>query len=217
MKIYYVEDEIELANIVIKYLTKEGYEVKHFPNGEEAMINIFDLVDLWILDIMLPGTINGYDLIKKINEVNPNIPVIFTSARDKALDVIKGLELGSDDYISKPFALKELMLRIKAVLRRQNKSTDILELSLYTINTIKRSVHENNNEIILTSLEYDLLLVLINNLNNPVSRMAIYKYLWNTFEQPNERVVDDLVRRLRKKMPNLKIETIYKLGYRLSS
>src|SRR5690554_8155163 len=97
MKIYYVEDEKDLAGIITKYLIKEGYEVETFYDGETAMKHVKDDVDLWILDIMLPGTISGYDLIKEIINYNPNAAVMFTSARDQDLDKIIGLELGRSE------------------------------------------------------------------------------------------------------------------------
>ena len=115
VKIYFVEDEKDLSEIIKKYLEKEGFSVKVFLTGEEAMKHVDDQVDLWILDIMLPGDVSGYDLIKKIKEKNPNAAVIFASARDHELDKITGLELGSDDYIAKPYSPRELILRIKAI------------------------------------------------------------------------------------------------------
>ena len=115
-KINVVEDEKNLAGLLETYLKKEGYESQIFNTGEEAMKQVADDVHLWVLDIMLPGAINGYDLIKEIRENNPVMPVIFTSARDQDIDKIMGLELGSDDYIAKPYSPREVMLRIKNLL-----------------------------------------------------------------------------------------------------
>jgi two-component system response regulator CssR len=103
MKIYFVEDEKDLAEIIRKYLMREGYETTVFHDGESAMLHINDAVDLWILDIMLTGEVSGYDLIKALKERNNPAAVIFTSARDQDLDKIMGLELGSDDYLAKPY------------------------------------------------------------------------------------------------------------------
>ena len=117
-KIALVEDEINLSNLVIKYLKNEGYEVVSFNDGETALNSISDDIHLWILDIMLPGDVSGYDLIKSIRNQNPSKPIIFTSARDQDIDKVMGLELGSDDYVAKPYSIKELMLRVKNLLIR---------------------------------------------------------------------------------------------------
>ena len=132
-KIAYVEDEADLANLVCKYLKSENFLVTHFLTGEEAYSHMNEAFDLWILDIMLPGGLNGYDLIKKIREFNPKMPVIFTSARDQDIDRIMGLELGSDDYISKPFSIRELMLRVKNLLNRvyaQNSNNENIAVAI---------------------------------------------------------------------------------------
>jgi len=123
MKIYLVEDEKDLAEIVKKYLEKEGFEVRVFLNGDDAMKHVADEVDLWILDIMLPTDINGYDLIEAIKQHRPNAGTMFASARDHDLDKIRGLELGSDDYIAKPYSPRELVLRVKAILKRTQKAS----------------------------------------------------------------------------------------------
>ena len=113
-----VEDEVNLNNLVKTYLEHAGYNVISFYTGHEALENINVNAHLWILDIMLPDEINGYDIIKKIREANEMMPVIFTSARDKDLDKIIGLELGSDDYITKPYSSKELVLRVNNIIKR---------------------------------------------------------------------------------------------------
>lgn len=216
MKIYYVEDELNIADMIKRYLVREGYEVTVFHDGESAMKHINDPVDLWILDIMLPGKINGFDLITKIKEAQPQTSVIFTSARDQAMDKVEGLELGSDDYIAKPFAPRELVLRVKAVLRRnahQQSSSIIYET--YEINTEKREIKEKDKVITLTNKEYELLAFFLNNKGESFHRDAILKHVWGPEYTGNSRVVDDLLRRLRQKMPNLRIETIYGYGYRL--
>ena len=155
-----VEDEKDLNNLIRTYLEKEGYNVVSYYDGESTINNINKDVDLWILDIMLGDTISGYDIIKKIREENPDVPVIFTSARDKDLDKIIGLELGSDDYIAKPY-------------------------------------------------------MFVTNINKSFSRDDILNNIWGENYFGTDRVVDDLVRRLRKKMPELDINTIYGYGYRL--
>src|SRR5690348_1650593 len=115
--IYLVEDEEHLNQLLKKYLEKEGYKVVSFTNGESALQKIEDLPDLWILDIMLPD-IDGYQLIKAIKEYNQATPVIFMSARNQELDRVVGLELGSDDYLSKPFLPRELVIRTNKIIQR---------------------------------------------------------------------------------------------------
>ena len=214
-KIGIVEDEVDLNNLVKSYALKAGYDVISFTTGEEVILNIDNNIDLWILDIMLPGEVSGYDLIKKIKEVNPKTPVIFTSARDKELDKIIGLELGSDDYLAKPYSLKELMLRINNIIKRvYTTSNTLLIIDGYNIDLDKRIVYKNDKEINLTTLEYDLLILLVNNKNKSFSREDILTSIWGIDYFGTTRAVDDLIRRIRKKMPNLNITTIYGYGYR---
>lgn len=217
MKIYYVEDEKDLAEIIRKYLSREGFETTVFHDGETAMEHINDQVDLWILDIMLTGEINGYDLIKALKENNSPSSVIFTSARDQDLDKIMGLELGSDDYLAKPYSPRELILRVKAVLKRrqQASATDVIMYEPYEINLSKREIRFENEMIELTNKEFELLLFFLKNMNTAFAREEILKHVWGDNYYGSDRVVDDLLRRLRHKMPQLKIETIYGYGYRL--
>lgn len=216
-KIALVEDEIDLNKLIKTYLEKADYEVISYTKGIDAINNINDDINLWILDIMLSDDISGYDIIKKIRENNDKVPVIFTSARDKDLDKIIGLELGSDDYITKPYSPKELVLRVNNIIKRvYSESSEKIKYENYIIDLDKRIVTENSKEIILTSLEFDLLAMLIKNKNKQFSRDDILNNIWGYNYFGNDRVVDDLVRRLRKKMPKLNINTIYGFGYRLT-
>ena len=211
-----VEDEKDLNNLIRTYLEKEGYNVVSYYDGESTINNINKDVDLWILDIMLGDTISGYDIIKKIREENPDVPVIFTSARDKDLDKIIGLELGSDDYIAKPYSPKELVLRVNNIIRRvYSKEKQKLTYKDYTIDFEKRMVLHKGESINLTTLEFDLLYMFVTNRNKSFSRDDILNNIWGENYFGTDRVVDDLVRRLRKKMPELDINTIYGYGYRL--
>ncbi|MCI5879568.1 MAG: response regulator transcription factor [Bacillales bacterium] len=216
-KIGLVEDEKNLNSLVKNYLEKEGYEVITFFNGEDVL-NYEDLlkVQLWILDIMLGDGINGYDIIKFIREKNKNVPVIFTSARDQDIDKIVGLELGSDDYIAKPYSPRELVLRINNIVKRvYNDEKNQVIYDDYLIDIDKRTVNLNEKEIMLTTLEFDLLLLFLENKNKSFSREEILEKVWGSDYFGSDRVVDDLVRRIRHKMPNLKINTLYGFGYRL--
>lgn len=211
-----VEDEKDLNNLIKTYLEKEGYKVVSYYDGESTINNISKDIDLWILDIMLGDTISGYDIIKKIRENNPDVPVIFTSARDKDLDKIIGLELGSDDYIAKPYSPKELVLRVNNIIRRvYSKEKQKLTYKDYMIDLEKRMVLHSGESINLTTLEFDLLYMFVTNINKSFSRDDILNNIWGENYFGTDRVVDDLVRRLRKKMPELDINTIYGYGYRL--
>lgn len=212
-----VEDEINLNNIIKAYLEKAGYNVIPYYNGEDAIKNVDCDAHLWILDIMLPGEINGYDIIKKIREHNDVMPVIFTSARDKDLDKIIGLELGSDDYLTKPYSPKELVLRVNNIVKRVY-SSDMYKIKYnkYIIDLDKRIVTLNNENLNLTTLEFDLLKMFLTNKNKSFSRDDILTIIWGENYFGTDRVVDDLIRRLRKKMPDLNIETMYGYGYRLT-
>ena len=216
-RIVLVEDERDLNSLIKAYLEKAGYEVISYLNGEDAIENTSIDAHLWILDIMLGGDISGYDILKKIRETNEEVPVIFTSARDKDLDKIIGLELGSDDYITKPYSPKELVLRVNNMIKRvYSKESKRIVYENYTIDLDKRSVSKGDVELALTTLEFDLLYMFVTNKNKSFSRDDILNIIWGNDYFGNDRVVDDLVRRLRKKMPDININTIYGYGYRLT-
>lgn len=211
-----VEDEKRLNDLIKTYLESEGYKVIQCFDGRSAL-NVDEKINLWILDIMLGDDISGYDIIKKIRESDEKVPVIFTSARDQDLDKILGLELGSDDYITKPYSPKELVLRVNNIIKRvYSDSFNKVTYESYKIDTEKRKVLEGDEEINLTTLEFELLLLFINNQGKSFSREEILNAVWDEDYFGNDRVVDDLVRRLRAKMKKLNINTIYGYGYRLS-
>lgn len=214
-----VEDEVALSNVVKAYLERAGYKVICFTKGSEAINYIGNKVDIWILDIMLGDDVNGYDVIKAIREQNEDVPVIFTSARDQELDKIFGLELGSDDYMTKPYSSKELVLRVNKIIKRVYKDENqinIINYEDYTINLDKRTVEQNKSNIKLTTLEFDLLVLLIKNKGKCFTRDEILNSVWGSNYFGTDRVVDDLIRRLRKKLSKLNIEAVYGYGYRLS-
>ena len=211
-----VEDENDLNNLIKAYLEKEGYNVTSYYNGTDAINNIDKPAHLWILDIMLGDDVSGYDIIKKIREVDTNIPVIFTSARDKELDKIIGLELGSDDYVTKPYSPKELVLRVNNIIKRvYAKDNKKISYKDYVIDLDKRMALLNDKDLCLTTLEFDLLYMFVTNKKRSFSRDDILNNIWGENYFGTDRVVDDLIRRLRKKMPLLDINTIYGYGYRL--
>lgn len=215
-RIYIVEDENNLGNIIQKYLNKEGYTTTLFNNGEDALQHIEDLPELWLLDIMLPD-IDGYQLIEKIKQYNPKTPVIFMSARNEELDRVVGLEKGSEDYISKPFLPKELVIRVNRVFNTTYKkiSSENLQINEYTIIKKERLIKYNSEEIKLTNNEFDLLIYLLKHKNVVIKREQILSKVWGCSYMGSDRVVDDTIRRMRRKLPLLPLETIYGIGYKL--
>jgi two-component system response regulator CssR len=211
-----VEDEKDLNELVKRYLEKEDYEVRSYLTFDEASLHTEDMdVHLWILDIML-GNKSGFDLIEEIRSNNPNVPVIFMSARDKEFDRIIGLEKGSDDYITKPFSPKELVLRVNNIIRRTYRNDNSrIQTDGYEIDEAQRAVYTENEQIELTTKEFELLMLFVNHRGKAFSREQILNALWEENYYGSDRVVDDTLRRLRKKMPNLSIHTIYGFGYRL--
>ncbi|ACO84948.1 response regulator transcription factor [Clostridium botulinum] len=218
-KVYLVEDEKSLNILLEKYLQREGYEVTTFFNGSSAIERIKDVPDLWILDIMLPD-IDGYQIIKAVKENNKNTPVIFMSARNEELDRVVGLELGSDDYLSKPFLPRELIIRTNKLMERiygkSNNSMDIItNIGEYKISKRQRAVFFGEKEIQLTNKEFELLNFFVENRNNVISREQILISIWGDDYFGSDRVIDDTIRRLRKKMDKLDLETVYGYGYKL--
>ena len=211
-----VEDEKAINDLVAQYLKKEGYEVRSYYTYEEAIAHVQDdAVHLWILDIMLDDK-SGFDLIEEIRLQGRDIPVIFMSARDKEFDRIIGLEKGSDDYITKPFSPKELVLRVNNVIKRVYKNdNNRIQIDGYELDEEQRKVFAGSDEIDLTTKEFDLLMMFIKNKGIAFSRDKILENVWEENYYGSDRVVDDTLRRLRKKLPNLNIHTIYGYGYRL--
>ena len=211
-----VEDEKDINNLVAQYLRKEGYEVHSYYTYEEASAHVADDdVHLWILDIMLDDK-SGFDLIEEIRLQGPETPVIFMSARDKEFDRIIGLEKGCDDYITKPFSPKELVLRVNNIIKRAYRDdNNRISIDGYELDEEQRKIYADNVEIELTTKEFDLLMMFIKNKGIAFSRDKILENVWDENYFGSDRVVDDTLRRLRKKLPNLNIHTIYGYGYRL--
>lgn len=211
-----VEDEKDINNLVAQYLRKEGYEVHSYYTYEEASAHVVDDdVHLWILDIMLDDK-SGFDLIEEIRLQGPETPVIFMSARDKEFDRIIGLEKGCDDYITKPFSPKELVLRVNNIIKRAYRDdNNRISIDGYEFDEEQRKIYADNVEIELTTKEFDLLMMFIKNKGIAFSRDKILENVWDENYFGSDRVVDDTLRRLRKKLPNLNIHTIYGYGYRL--
>lgn len=215
--IYLVEDEMDLSLLMKAYMEKEGWQVKIFHEGNSALEAIDEPPHLWILDIMLPD-IDGYEVLKRIKD-KTETPVIFASARDEDLDRVKGLELGSDDYLSKPFLPKELVIRAKKLLQRVYEGPGgklhPRWINQYRIQPLERKVYHKDEEIDLTSKEFEVVLYLSDYVNETKSRLEILEGVWGKDYVGSERAVDDVIRRIRKKMPRLNLETLYGGGYRI--
>lgn len=221
--VYLVEDEQNLSEVLKAYMEKEGWTVEIYDNGDDAIAAIDKPPHLWVLDIMLPGT-DGYQILKGIREKEGEVPVIFISARDQDLDRVLGLEMGSDDYLAKPFLPQELIIRAKKLLSRvygsQVQEVKKRELNDYVIDPEARTVTDrlNDNEVIdLTTKEMDLILLLTEELGKALSREDIIEQVWGENYFGSERAVDDVVRRVRKKMDRIHLETLYGYGYRVLS
>lgn len=214
MKILIVEDEAPIRDLILINLQLVGYEVFTAEDGiiaEKFLEN--QKVDLILLDVMIPG-IDGFSLIEKIKK--HNIPVIFVTAKESVLDRVKGLRLGAEDYIIKPFETIELLARIEVVLRRYNKNKQTIKFKNIEVDTEQRIVKLNNKEVYLTVKEYELLVLLLQNKNMALSRDQILERVWG-FEYGGEtRTVDIHIQRIREKL-DLKnnIKTVFKVGYRL--
>lgn len=215
LKILIAEDEEPIANLVKMNLQKAGYQCVWAQDGEAAadcMMN--DSFDLVLLDIMLPG-IDGYELLDYAKRLN--FPVIFLTALGSTEHKVKGLRLGADDYLPKPFEIVELLARVEAVLRRYNKSKQIIEVHDIVINETSRSVKRGEEEISLTMKEFDLLLLFVRNQNIALYRDIIYESVWGGEYAEQSRTIDLHVQRLKKKLKwEDKIVAVYKVGYRLN-
>ena len=203
--------------MIIKYLKSEGYEPIEASNGQEAL-NLIEnqTIDLVILDVMMP-VMDGWSCLRAIRENNETLPVIMLTARGEEKDTLFGFDLGVDDYITKPFSIKELMVRIKALLKRVGIKTveDQLTFGNLVISTKSHRVLIDDCKIELTATEYDLLLYFANNINLALTRETIIDRIWGFDYFGDFRTVDTHVKRLRKKIleSDFKIETVRGVGY----
>lgn len=215
-KILIVEDERPISRLIKINLSDAGYCCVCAFDGKEA-IELIDhqQFDLILLDIMLPK-INGYELMEYIRPLE--IPVIFLTAKSDVKERVKGLKLGAEDYIVKPFEIIELLARVETVLRRYHKTATVLSVYDITVDTLSRIVRKNNQIINLTVKEYDLLLLFIQNKNIALFRNRIYEAVLGDYYMGDSRTVDLHVQRMRKKLGlEDKIVPVYKVGYRLEA
>ena len=213
-RILVVEDEKSINDFIEMNLTEAGYICECAYDGLQAAdILERESFDLVLLDIMLPE-VNGYELLDFIKPMG--IPVIFITAKGSMEDKVRGLRLGADDYLVKPFEIVELLARVEAVLRRAGKTQYEIEVDDLTIDTRSHTVMRGSKPIQLTAKEFELLLLFIQNKNIALFRETIYERIWGGEYMGDSRTVDLHVQRLRKKLHwEDKIKTIYKVGYRL--
>jgi len=209
-----VEDDEAIANLIYTSLVAEGYRCTCAFDGQQGADFIEqENYDLILLDIMLPEH-NGYELLEYIKPLGT--PVIFITAKGTVDDRIKGLKLGADDYLVKPFQIGELLARVEAVLRRYGKSEKQLEFADVSINLESRQVKKGDEPIVLTVKEFDLLVELVRNKNVALYRDRLYEKVWNEEFFGETRTLDSHIQRLRRKLGwENKIKTVFRIGYRL--
>ena len=216
MKILYLEDDINLSQTVEEYLIDEGFDVTCAYDGEEALENIYEnIFDLLILDVNVPK-INGFNLLSALRDANIHIPAIFTTSLSSFDDLSKGYSVGADDYVKKPFALKELLFRIQALLKREfNSKESLVKLAKdVDFNTSTNELISNTKVISINPKEALLLKLLIKNKNRCVSFEEIYQNVWSYDETPSEMSLRTYIKNLRKHIPKENILSIKKVGYK---
>lgn len=217
MKILYLEDDINLSETVEEFLIDEGFDVVAVYDGHEALETIYKQnFDMFLLDVNVPQ-INGFALLKELREADISTPAIFTTSLNSIDDLSKGYVCGADDYIKKPFALKELLFRIKALLKREFKSQDALVLITKNIyfNTQTTQLIIDNEKILLNPKEVLLLKLLLKHKNECVSFGDIYQNVWSFDETHSDMSLRTYVKNLRKHLGKDNILSIKKVGYKL--
>ncbi|MFN7251854.1 MAG: response regulator transcription factor [Anaerobacillus sp.] len=225
MKILVVEDDKTIASGLEYSFQQENYVTVLCYNAESAKAvikNEISSIDLCLFDLSLPDG-NGYELCKLVKKES-DIPVIFLTAMDEEVNIVMGLDMGADDYITKPFRIRELLSRIKSVLRRYNKqahTNTIIELSTIQINTLEGKVYKNSNEIYVTALEYRLLLIFANHVGQVLTRNQLLERIWDVAgDFVNDNTLTVYIKRLREKLednpqkPTI-IKTVRGLGYKV--
>ena len=214
-KILIVEDNATIVKGLRYSLEQKGYKVITAFNFNDGIKLLNETIDLAILDISLPDG-NGYELCKKINET-VKIPTIFLSAKDEEDDIVKGLELGADDYITKPFGVKELIARIDKILKRQVNKNYII-IGNTKVDLDKSQVLVDNTLVNLTAIEYKIINILFTNLNHVVTREKLLEMIWDidaNFVNDNTLTVN--IKRIREKLNNNVIKTVKGIGYMVES
>ena len=216
MKILVVDDESLIRDVIKEYLSLENYLVDEASDGEEAVKKALENdYSLIIMDIMMPK-MDGYQACKEIKKVKNNVPFIMLSARVEEYDKLIGFELGIDDYVTKPFSPKELVARVKAVVKRTSGDDANLKFGLLEINDKAHDVLVNGNKIYLTPKEYDLLKYFVTNNNIALSREQIIENIWGYDYEADDRTIDAHIKLLRSKLGKYRdsIKTVRRVGYK---
>lgn len=222
-KLLLAEDDENLGLLLREYLIAKGFDAQLYPDGEAAYKGFMkEHYDICILDIMMPKK-DGFTLAKDIRIIDPDIPIIFLTAKNLKEDVLEGFKLGADDYITKPFSMEELILRIEAILRRttqegQSNSQQVFTIGRYTFDTRKQTLTEGENTVKLTTKEADLLKLLCQNANKVLERNYALKSIWIDDNYFNARSMDVYITKLRKHLkdePSVEIINVHGKGYKL--
>ena len=222
-KVFIVEDEPDLRDTLQYNFENEGFKVKSFPNGESFLETIKnDKPNLVILDLMLPG-ISGLDVCRdlRMGKVNENVAVVMLTAKSEEIDRIVGFELGADDYVTKPFSVRELILRVKVLLKKRSDDIDqnLLEFGPIAMNLAAHDVSVEGKNILLTALEFKLLKHLLKRKGRVQTRDQLLGDVWGYSSEVTTRTVDTHIKRLREKLgkPGELIQTIRGVGYRFNN
>jgi DNA-binding response OmpR family regulator len=220
-RVLLVEDDIDLGNVLKQYLEFDSFTVEHCRNGNEGLNNIQDEeYDIAIFDVMVPD-INGFDLAEKLKKHNPGCPFLFLTAKGLKQDRIKGLSLGADDYVTKPFEPDELVLRLKNILSRSGKmDKEVYSIASFEFDYNSLSLRKGNEAESLTIKEAQLLKLLIENVNSVVNRKEILEKLWGSDDYFLGRSLDVFISRIRKYLSadsNIVLETVRGIGFMLKS
>ncbi len=223
-KLLVVEDDPNLGQILSEYLNLKGYETTLKQDGEEGLKAFYDEVfDLCILDLMMPKK-DGFTLATEIRQVNADIPIIFLTAKSMKEDIIKGFQLGADDYVTKPFSMEELLMRIQAVLKRSSKEDNrqnvsgTIQIGKFTYNYDQNLLKSSEKTIKLTTKENELLRLFIEHLNHTVNRSVALKKIWKDDSYFNARSMDVYIAKLRKYLKedeSLNLLTVHGEGFKL--
>ena len=213
-----IEDDPHIADLVDLYLRRDGFRVLLAPDGERGLA-VVNQEDPWIvvLDVGLPGQLDGFDVCRRIR-AQGNIPILFLTARDDEVDRILGLELGADDYLVKPFSPRELVARVRAILRRTRESAapqEVVSVGDLEVDIRRRETRRGGEVVALTTREFDLLAFLSANIGLALSRQQLLDGVWGADWYGDERTVDVHVAQLRKKLgDSLPLATVWGVGYR---
>jgi len=218
MRIAIVEDETKLAELVDDYLSREGYDTVRFADGADALVSLLsDEPDLVLLDLMLPG-LDGMSLCRELRKTS-SVPVIMLTARVEEIDRLLGLEVGADDYICKPFSPREVVARVKAVLRRTSSQEEAIEDDRFQLHPDTASVSVHGHEISLTLVELELLKALCERPGHIFSRPQLMRRIYPDNRIVSDRTIDSHVKKLRQKLRSISddaehVQSVYGIGYK---